>query len=194
VIVRVRGIPDVPTVIGWTLGVTAFLCLASFGYATARRVWCQSVASNAFDNKSRAPAVAARLEPGALVGRITVPRLGISAIVEEGVDDDTLAVAIGHVPGTATPGSSGNVAVAGHRDTFFRALKDLRANDEIELATLHGSFRYRVESWSIVNPEDVAVLRPTSAPRLTLITCYPFEFFGHAPKRFVVRARQIPTL
>ena len=112
-------------------------------------------------------------------------------MVNEGVDDHTLALAIGHIPGTALPGSKGNVAVAAHRDTFFRPLKDLRMNDDIYFNTGHGEFRYRVESLRIINPEDVEVLQPSAEPELTMITCYPFEFFGHAPKRFVVQARQI---
>jgi sortase A len=127
-----------------------------------------------------------------LLGRITVPRLELTAMVNEGVDEGTLALAVGHIPGTALPGSTGNVAVAAHRDTFFRPLKDLRANDEIDFTTDQGEFRYRVTSMRIVNPDNVEVLRSSSEPELTMITCYPFEFFGHAPKRFVVQARQIP--
>ncbi len=123
-----------------------------------------------------------------LLGPVTVPRLDLSAAVNEGVDDETLSLAIGHIPGTALPGLAGNVAVAAHRDTFFRPLKDIRANDEIDFLTTKGEYRYRVKSMRIVNPEDVAVLKPSSEPELTMITCYPFEFFGHAPKRFVVQA------
>jgi len=190
---RLRNIPEIHTAFRWTLVMIALLYLGCFGYMTARRILFQNFASEEFDNGSAAT-IDAPLKRGALVGRISVPRLGISAIVEEGVDDDTLAIAIGHVPGTALPGSDGNIAVAGHRDTFFRALKDLEVQDEIQLATPQGSFRYRVESWQVVNPDAVGVLRPTAEPRLTLITCYPFEFFGHAPKRFVVKAVQIPTL
>jgi sortase A len=123
-----------------------------------------------------------------LLGRITVPRLDLSAMVNEGVDDNTLSLAIGHIPGTALPGPAGNVAVAAHRDTFFRPLKDIKPNDEIDFLTSQGEYRYRVQSMRIVNPEDVEVLKPSSEPELTLITCYPFDFFGHAPKRFVVQA------
>jgi len=191
---RLRNIPEIHTAFLWTLGMIALLYLGCFGYMTARRILAQNFASEEFDNGSADFVTDVPLKRGALVGRISVPRLGISAIVEEGVDDDTLAIAIGHVPGTALPGSDGNVAVAGHRDTFFRARKDLEVRDEIQLATPQGSYRYRVESWQVVNLDDIAVLRATSEPRLTLITCYPFEFFGHAPKRFVVKAVQIPTL
>ena len=112
-------------------------------------------------------------------------------MVREGIDGDTLQLAIGHIPATALPGQAGNVGVAGHRDTFFRGLKDLRTKDEIQFSTLSGDFKYVVESLIIVEPDDVGVLAPSSEKVLTLVTCYPFSCFGSAPKRFIVRARQV---
>lgn len=168
---------------------TAISYLGCFGYLTARRMMYQISATHAFET---VPATSSKPPGGPrLLGRISVPRLKLSAMVNEGVDDQTLSLAIGHVPGTALPGSQGNVAVAAHRDTFFRPLKGIRVHDEIDFTTGHGEFRYRVESLRIVNPEDVEVLQPSAEPELTMITCYPFDFFGHAPKRFVVQARQI---
>jgi sortase A len=123
-----------------------------------------------------------------LVGRIQIPRLGISAIVREGEDADTLRKAVGHIPGTALPGASGNVGLAAHRDTYFRPLKDIRKGDLIRVATLSGRHEYRVESTEIVTPADVRVLDPTREPSLTLVTCYPFYYVGPAPKRFIVHA------
>jgi sortase A len=128
-----------------------------------------------------------------LVGRIEIPRLNISAVVREGADHKTLKNAAGHLPGTPLPGQQGNVAIAAHRDTFFRALKGVRKGDEISVVTPSGTFEYQVESMKIVLPTNVEVIEPTKESALTLITCYPFYYVGSAPKRFIVRARQIAT-
>jgi sortase A len=132
-------------------------------------------------------------EPGELVGRVTIPRLDISAIVLEGVDNKTLRRGAGHIPATALPEQGeGNVGIAAHRDSFFRGLKDVQEDDTIELTTLDGTFRYKVEWTKIVKPADVSVLEPTDEPALTLVTCYPFYYVGSAPERFIVRAYRIP--
>ena len=123
-----------------------------------------------------------------IIGRLTIPRLHVSLIVEEGVDKLTLARAVGHIPGTALPGERGNVGVAGHRDTFFRALKDLQPNDEITFTTHSGSFHYLVESLTVVEPSNIGVLKPTDRQSLTMVTCFPFNYVGNAPRRFIVRA------
>ena len=137
----------------------------------------------------------ASLQTGALIGKIGIQRLGISAILKEGVDDATLSLAVGHIPSTALPGQTGNVGVAAHRDTLFRALKDVKRDDEITLTTLDADYLYRVVSFHVVKPTDVAVLNPTAGEMtLTLVTCYPFYFVGHAPQRFIVRARQVSTV
>jgi sortase A len=134
-----------------------------------------------------APAAAA----DGLIGRLEIPRLLVSAVVVEGVDKTTLRRAVGHIPGTALPGEPGNAGLAGHRDTFFRPLKDLRIKDQIRFSTLKGDFHYEVESLKIVAPEDVGVLASSGENVLTLVTCYPFYFVGPAPKRWIVRARQV---
>jgi sortase A len=126
-----------------------------------------------------------------LIGRLEIPRLSVSAMVREGADAKTLHRAVGHIPGTALPGDTGNVALAGHRDTFFRALRDIRKNDTIELETENGTYSYLVESTDIVGPRDVDVLAASSHQTLTLVTCYPFYYIGSAPKRFIVRAAQV---
>ena len=128
------------------------------------------------------------LATGATVGTLTIPRLGLTEIVAEGDVDATLDVAIGHLPDTPLPWLDGNSAVAAHRDTHFRPLKDIRVGDEIQLATPHGVFIYTVRETLIVKPEDVWVLDPKGGRELTLITCYPFAYIGHAPKRFIVKA------
>jgi sortase A len=137
-----------------------------------------------------APAVAAAADDG-LIGRIEIPRLLLSVIVVEGVDKATLLRAVGHIPGTALPGRSGNVGLAGHRDTFFRSLKDVKIKDEVQISTLQGNFKYEVESLRVVEPENVGVLAASGKNVLTLVTCYPFYYFGPAPQRWIVRARQV---
>ena len=128
-----------------------------------------------------------------LIGRIEIPRLRLSSVVVEGTSRTILRRAVGHIPGTALPGQPGNVGISGHRDTFFLPLKDLKIKDEIQFSTLNGDFRYVVESVVVVDPNNVGVLAPSSENLLTLVTCYPFFYVGAAPKRFVVRARQMPT-
>jgi sortase A len=126
-----------------------------------------------------------------LIGRIEIPRLGLSAMVMEGTGTITLRRAVGHIPGTALPGKPGNVGLAAHRDTFFRPLRNIRQNDIITLTTLLGEYRYRVVSTTVVSPRDVAVLNPGKTEVLTLVTCYPFYFVGAAPDRFIVRAERV---
>ncbi len=126
--------------------------------------------------------------PVNVVGRISIPRLHLSAMVEEGVDPLTLARAVGHIPGTALPGELGNAGIAGHRDTFFRALKDLQPRDGIDFTTHSGKFHYIVESLRIVEPDEVSVLKPDGGRALTIVTCFPFEYIGNAPRRFIVHA------
>jgi sortase A len=140
---------------------------------------------------ANSPQVVPAALPGGLIGRIEIPRVRMSVAVMEGVDTTTLRRAVGHIPGTAMPGEPGNVGFAGHRDTFFRLLKDLKIEDEIQISTGKGSFTYQVESLTIVDPENVGVLAPSGENVLTLVTCYPFYFVGPAPKRWIVRARQM---
>jgi sortase A len=128
-----------------------------------------------------------RLAPPPLA-TLRIARIGVRVNVLEGTDDWTLNRAVGHIAGTPKPGSAGNVALAGHRDGFFRPLKDIAIGDLIEVMTAEGVDRYRVTKTWIVAPADVWVLDPTESSSLTLVTCYPFYFIGSAPKRFIVRA------
>jgi sortase A len=126
------------------------------------------------------------------LGRIEINSIGIAAMILEGTDARTLRRAVGHIPGTPLPGQRGNVAITGHRDTFFRPLRNIRKDDEIKLTTLSGSYRYWVDSINVVEAEDTEVLENSDDAILTLVTCYPFYYVGPAPKRFIVRAHRIP--
>ncbi len=122
------------------------------------------------------------------IGTLTIPRLGLTAPVFDGTDTLTLDRGLGRIDGTASMESEGNVGIAGHRDGFFRGLKDIVRGDLIEVTTPSAIDFYVVDGTKIVSPQDVSVLQPTSSARLTLVTCYPFYFVGDAPKRFIVEA------
>lgn len=127
-----------------------------------------------------------------VLGILEIPRLGIETPVLEGIDDGTLRRAVGHIPGTSLPADGiGNIGIAGHRDTLFRPLKDVEQKDVILLKTLAGNHRYLVDSIRVVEPDNVTVLKKMDQRTLTLVTCYPFNFVGAAPLRFVVQAREI---
>lgn len=138
-----------------------------------------------------APRRESRRAAGSLVGRLEIPRLQLSAIVLEGSDSRTLNRGVGRIPETAEPGHDGNVVLSGHRDTFFRPLREIRAGDRVTLQTPMGLYRYVVEWTAVVNPSDTASLKATPDRSLTLVTCYPFRYVGPAPQRFIVRARQV---
>jgi len=125
---------------------------------------------------------------GTVLGRIEIARVGISSLVLEGVSGETLRRGVGHIAGTPLPRLPGNLGLAGHRDTVFRGLKDIRKGDSITLDTLDGTYRYAVDWAQVVNPDDIGVLAVSNQPELTLVTCYPFYYVGSAPERFVVRA------
>jgi sortase A len=125
---------------------------------------------------------------GSVLAKFEIPRLDISLVVLEGSDLSTLDKSIGHVDDTAMPGELGNIAIAGHRNTHFKKLEWIRKGDEILLETKDDQYRYQVESVQLVAPDDVQVLDDALGPAVTLITCFPFEYVGHAPERFVVRA------
>lgn len=119
---------------------------------------------------------------------LQITSVDLEVPVLEGTDDLTLNRGVGHIEGTALPGEKGNVGIAGHRDGFFRALKDVHPGDFIELVTQKGRERYRVDETLIVLPENVSVLSVRAKPSLTLVTCYPFYFVGSAPQRYIVHA------
>ena len=149
-----------------------------------------TVTQTVLPGDSNVPAAPALPAPavGSWVARLEVPSLNLSTTVLEGTDDGTLRRGSGHIEDTPFPGQAGNVGIAGHRDTVFRPLKRVHIGDALNLTTADRIYRYRISKTFIVGPDDVYVLDPTDHATLTLVTCYPFEFIGHAPRRFIVQA------
>ena len=123
-----------------------------------------------------------------VIGRLQINALGLSVPVMRDYDSASLIRGVGHVPGTAVPGGLGNLVLAGHRDTFFRPLRKIRAGMEMQVSDARGTWAYEVDGTEIVTPDQVRVLDIGDRSEMTLITCYPFEFIGAAPKRFIVHA------
>ncbi|WP_066309662.1 class D sortase [Bacillus sp. FJAT-29814] len=124
--------------------------------------------------------------PGEMLGRLSISSLDLSYPVVQGTHDNELKQGIGHMAGSALPGQGGHVLLSGHRDTVFRKLKDLKLGDEITFSTPYGDFIYEATETKIVEADDETVAVPTDYETLTLTTCYPFNFIGHAPQRFVI--------
>ncbi len=177
----------------WAIG---FVALAVWLAVWGNSQWQQTKGNHELDrlivvyNPSRV-AEHAHLDRGDLIGRIEIPRLQISTVIFEGTDGGVLRDGAGHLKGSALPDQEGNVVLAAHRDSFFRPLRNIQKQDAIQLITPSGTKNYRVDSIQIVNPDRMDVAAPTRSSELTLITCYPFDWWGHAPQRFVVRARQV---
>jgi sortase A len=128
---------------------------------------------------------------GGLIGQLVIPRLGLSAPVKAGEDESVLDFSVAYLRDTPLPWMPGNSAFAAHRDRLFRPLEHILEGDEIDLSTTHGTLRYRVLKTLIVEPKDLWVLDPIPNVNLTLITCYPFYYVGHAPRRFIVQAEKL---
>jgi sortase A len=163
------------------------------GYVVADAHTYQAIEQSKFEdvraNEDRHPVV-----DGSAIGEMEIPRLALKVIFVQSDSPRILRRGVGHIAETALPGEEGNVVLTGHRDSFFRPLRNIRQGDAITLKTLDGDFQYQVESTAVVPPNDIQVLQPSSERTLTLITCFPFYYVGPAPNRFVVRARQIGRL
>ncbi|MBZ5502000.1 MAG: class D sortase [Acidobacteriia bacterium] len=177
-------------------GVLLLIGLAAVGYAAyvieyARTY--QAVQERILEAApaSVAPRIAEPPAEGSTLGRLQIPRLGLRVIVVQGDSPQILKRAVGHLPETTLPGEDGNAALAGHRDTLFRPLRGVRAGDAITFETPSRVVRYQVEWTQVVAPTSIEVLRSSGAHELTLITCFPFDFVGSAPNRFIVRAREV---
>jgi len=177
----------------WVIG---FIVLGYCGMAWISASRYQTLGNAELDHliNSNAPNVAqSPLIHGGLVGKMEISRLGLTAVIFEGTDEPVLSQGVGHLTGSAMPGQNGNVVLAGHRDSFFRALRNIRSGDVVEVTTAQGVRTYSIAATRIVKPTEVSVMAPTSTPTLTLITCYPFYFVGNAPSRFIVRGTEIPV-
>jgi len=195
--------PVLQKILGRALVLSGALAFACWGYLMLRQACFQRSASRVLQQQiakaSTSPQhdvlpaheAAIPLRHGEMIGRLEIPRVNVSVIVLEGADSSVLDVAAGHIPGTALPGLSGNVGIAAHRDTFFRSLREIRVQDRLSFDTPSGIFQYAVESTEVVEPSDTSVLRQNAGEELTLVTCYPFNYIGPAPKRFIVHARQL---
>ena len=172
-----------------TLLVVAIVCLSWYGW---RMLQIHQQQANATAEMQRGLGSGNDIAlPDGLIGRLEIPRLGLSAPVKTGDDENVLDFSVGYLPDTPLPWTSGNSAFAAHRDRLFRPLEHIRSGDEIDLTTTHGLLRYRVLKAFVVNPRDVWVLDSIPRVSLTLITCYPFVYVGHAPHRFVVQAEKL---
>ena len=172
----------------------AVVCLSWYGWRTIeiRRAQQQVTAAIRLQLEDVAvPAEAPEAPVDGLIGELTIPRLHLSAPVTAGDDDAVLDFSVGYLRDTPLPWMPGNSAFAAHRDRLFRPLSNIRAGDAITLSTTRGMLNYRVLKTLIVDPKDVWVLQPLPGVSLTLITCYPFTFVGHAPHRFIVQAEKI---
>ena len=176
----------------WTLIAGGVICLGKVGLDTARAAVYQRQYQAALHEAAQSqPLVPAPVSIGQAIGWLEIPRIGVSAAVVHGDSDALLKTAIGHLPDTPLPWREGNSALAAHRDTFFRPLRDVRPGDLVRFETPSGELNYRVTETFVVDPEDVWVLDSTGTAMLTLITCYPFNFVGEAPQRFIVRAERV---
>jgi sortase A len=181
---------------GRLLFIGGVLAVSYVAFALLHAKCYQALASLTLDKQMQVDdniAVSARetaVKEGDILGRIEIPRLGMKVVILEGTTSQTLRLGVGHIEGTAVPGETGNIAIAGHRDTYFRALKDIRESDEIEIQSATGIARYEVDKIQVVAPDNTGVLAPSPVPAITLVTCYPFHYIGAAPERFVVHAHK----
>jgi sortase A len=139
-------------------------------------------------HRSGLPKIVAK--EGDVLGRMEIPRLKLSVAILQGTTPQTLRLGAGHIDGTAFPGEIGDIGIAGHRDTFFRALKDIRRDDEIQLQSASGIALYAVDWIQITAPDDGSIVSSATQSAITLVTCYPFHYIGAAPERYVVHARR----
>jgi sortase A len=186
--------------IRWTRRVLMLTGVLAFAYVALTlfnaRLF-QKAASSTLESQIQAaglhPSIQAKnvVKEGDLLGRIEIPRIGMSVMVLQGTTSKSLRLGVGHINGTALPGESGNIGIAGHRDTFFRGLKDVHRDDEVLLQTTSGIARYEVDWIQITAPGDGGILSLTKEPGLTLVTCYPFHYIGPAPERFIIHAHRL---
>jgi len=195
------GSARVDSVIRSRVGLKTFDAINSRTSVSADSTHEHVMASSALENFSgprggkslRARPVSLGAHSDVPLAVLRIPKIGLEVPVLEGTDKRTLNHAVGRIAGTARLGEPGNIGIAGHRDGFFRELKNVTVGDAVELRGPTGTVTYKVDRVSIVDPQDVSVLTPGFHPSLTLVTCYPFLFVGGAPQRYVVSASPAPA-
>lgn len=185
----------------WTVAI-ASLVVVAWSYLDARIYQHQAAAELAAaaatlppgETSATGPAGILHVAAGTPIGELEIPRLDLSVVVAEGTDENVLGVAVGRLSSSAVPGDGGNLALAGHRDTFFRPLEDIQPGDRIVFRAAGGrEMTFEVDWTRIVDPSETWVVAPTLESVITLVTCYPFRYVGTAPERFVVRGRLVSS-
>jgi sortase A len=171
-------------------GVALVTGLALFWSDELQRVYVPSLPRIEQTSRAESAIPTRTAKRGAPIGVLEIPRLGLSSVVLEGDDVAALLFGVGHLSDTPLPWHDGNSVLAAHRDTFFRPLAGIRRNDVIRFSTADAELEYVVKETMIVEPTAVEVLDATTSTTLTLITCYPFDYVGPAPQRFIVRAER----
>lgn len=177
------------------LWMTAAVCFGVLAVSTAVAVRSQRdalrlTATQTSDAVRLRPGTAS---PGDIFGLLEIPKISMSVPITAGIESSSLLRGVGHIDGTAFPGGLGTLGLAGHRDTYFRALRRIEVGMDIRITDRSGTYHYQVDSTEIVTPDNVDVLAIRDRPELTLVTCYPFDYVGAAPKRFIVHAHLLST-
>ena len=177
----------------WAISAACFASLAGIGAAAAvAHSQAQAIFTSPVPAQSASQPVSSATaqspETAQVIGRIEIPALHVSVPITSGVETSSLLTGVGHIDGTALPGGLGTTVLAGHRDTYLRPLEHIAKGMQILLTNHTGTYRYIVDRWEIVLPENVESVSMQSRPELALVTCYPFHYIGAAPKRFIVHA------
>jgi sortase A len=185
----------------WLVAALSFVSLAVIAASAAYARWeSQAMAATSTSTQTHLSTTASLLktaslgtapESGRVIGRMEIPDLNLSVPITTGVETLSLLRGVGHVEGSAMPGGLGTIVLAGHRDTYLRPLEKVAKGMTILVADKTGFYRYSVDRWEIVSPEEVEAVAIRSRPELALVTCYPFHFIGPAPKRFIVHAHLV---
>lgn len=183
------------------LWIVAAGCLGSVLRAGTDRVFAEHAAAKVGASGTRATGSTAQERASAngwttavsgdVVGRLEIPAISLSVPITVGIEAESLVRGVGHIQGTAMPGGLGTLGLAGHRDTYFRPLRKIATGMDVRVIDATGTYHYVVDSTEIVTPEQVEVLAIQNRPEMTLVTCYPFDFIGQAPKRFIVHAHLV---
>lgn len=127
-----------------------------------------------------------RPETGDVFGKIVIPSIGLTAPIIEGTTEDELSKGVGHYIGSVLPGEWDNSVLAAHRDSVFKDLDQVKIGDKVIIETTVGTFTYKITEQKIVDEDDRTIIVPYDDPVLTLVTCYPFDFVGPAPERYIL--------